>query len=202
MDSSRNPFLGPRLAWALKKASWSSGSISMSWGGAAAAPNLLCWGIAQDDTQMNQDDLLWLQMTSIQEGSWEMWSAERHEINGIGCKEQNDVNWCHNSKLGTTQKWIKAWLLGQEIKEMGVGSKIAKNAYIADFSLLILCLLVSQLEVAAREHAHLWIIFFRANSLFWLFPTYRLIVMASSDELRNHPLKTESIWNWKQSYNY
>ena len=79
-----------------------------------------------------------------------------------------------------------------------------KNAYIADFSLLTLRLLVcGQLEVAAREHAHLWMILFRVNSLSWLFPTYRLIVVATSDEFRNHPLKTGSIWiNRKQRHNW
>ena len=48
IDSSRKPFLAPRMAWALWKASWSSGSISMSWGGQpVAAANVFSWGVDQ-----------------------------------------------------------------------------------------------------------------------------------------------------------
>ena len=78
-------------------------------------------------------------------------------------------------------------MLGWEVKEISrVGKKIS---YIAYFSLFVLILLVRQLEVAAREHAHLFKRF-SLNSFFSLLPTYRLVVVASSDELRNHSWRT------------
>ena len=41
-----------------------------------------------------------------------------------------------------------------------MGAEGSKNAYIADLSLLVLILLVRQLEVAAREDAHLLMVHF------------------------------------------
>ena len=135
MDSSRNPFLGPRLAWARRKASWSSGSISMSWGGPAAAANLLSWGIGQDDLQ-------WIKTSNDQNPGTQF----RNIFSVKKCKRESSL--CRELEC-----WDGRW---RGLSGLGV-----KISYIAYFSLFVLILLVCQLEVAAREHAHLWRIFFK-----------------------------------------